>query len=168
MMKKSFLLLLLLAVSGSVAVGSPLNQIGDLGAADMNIANPKFREKVYEGRCGGPLSDTLKRCRISFIGNRLSISTNLKISKEDLSQFDEVPGILADQVRHVSWKENGSNATQKGFGFVNEIIYESRSGNLVRAGFIFKHGDQVLGFYPALLQWMSVRNEEPVSAELPH
>ena len=46
----------------------------------------------------------------------------------------------------------------KGFGFVNEIIYESRSGELVRAGFIFKHGDQVRGFYPALLHWMSARD----------
>ena len=157
-MKKACSLFLLCALSGSIGVGAPLEKIGDLGVADMNITNPKFRVKVYEGRCGGPLSDTLKKCRIAFIGNRLSVSTNFKTSKEDLSQFDEVPGIVADQVRHISWKENGSNATQKGFGFVNEIIYESRSGVLVRAGFIFKHGDQVRGFYPALLQWMSGRD----------
>jgi len=82
-----------------------------------------------------------------------------------LSQFNEVPGFVADQVRHISWKENGSNATQKGFGFVNEIIYESRSGELVRAGFIFKHGDQVRGFYPALLQWMSARDAATLVVE---
>ena len=84
-MKKAFSLFLFCALSGSIGVGAPLERIGDLGAADMNIANPKFRVKVYEGKCGGPLSDALKRCRISFVGNRLSISTNLKISKEDLS-----------------------------------------------------------------------------------
>jgi hypothetical protein len=157
-MKKACSFFLFFALSGSIGVGAPLERIGDLGAADMNITNPKFRVKVYEGKCGGPLSDALKRCRISFVGDRLSISTNLEISKEDLSQFDEVPGILADQVRHISWKDNGSVATEKGYGFVNEIIYESRSGNLVRAAFTFTHGDQVRGFYPALLQWMSARD----------
>ena len=157
-MKKACSLFLFFALSGSIGVGAPLERIGDLGVADMNITNPKFRVKVYEGMCGGPLSDTLKKCRISFIGGRLSVSTNFKTPKEDLSQFDEVPGIVADQVRHISWKEN-DNYPQGAQAFVNEIIYKSRSGELVRAGFIFKHGDQVRGFYPALLQWMSARDE---------
>lgn len=158
-MKKALSLFVFFALTGSAASAAPFEKAGDLGVADMNITNPKFKIKVYEGLCGGPLSDTLRRCRIAFVDGRLSVSTNFESSKDDLSQFNEVPGIVADQVRHISWKDNGSVATEKGYGFVNEIIYESRSGELVRAGFTFGHGDQVRGFYPALLQWMSVRDD---------
>jgi hypothetical protein len=44
-MKKACSLFLFCALSGSIGVGAPLERIGDLGVADMNITNPKFRVK---------------------------------------------------------------------------------------------------------------------------
>mgnify|MGYP001170912559 FL=1 len=134
---------------------SPIqSSAGDLGAADMNINERRYRIGVFEGKCGGPLSDTLVRCRVSFVDGKLVLSTDFEADKDDLIQFEETRGIYPDQVRHISWKENGSVYTEKGYGFVNEIIYESSSGAMNRAGFTFRHGDQVRGFYPALLEWL--------------
>lgn len=130
---------------------------GDLGIADMQTrASSSESPEIFSGLCGGPLSDTKKKCSVSFINGRLVTSAKTKLSDDVYSAFEGVRGITPSQIKSISWHEPPNvNAPQE---FVNEIIYESSEGKWTRAGFSFSHGDQVRGFYSALMRWMSKNN----------
>ena len=132
---------------------------GDLGVADMKgSASSSEGIKVYRGQCGGPLSDTLKECEIAFKNGRLVVSDSNKAIGNSSSDFEGIKGILPNQVRSISWSEPQFHKHQR---FINEIIYVSSKGDWTRAGFQFSHGNEVRGFYSALLRWMSEKNETP-------
>ena len=79
---------------------------GDLGVADMKeVAQQQDGPPIFEGRCGGPLSDTIKKCRVAFINGKLVVSQKAKASKETESDFNETRGITPDQIRSISWNE---------------------------------------------------------------
>ncbi len=129
----------------------------DLGIADMKgRANFSQSLNVFRGQCGGPLSDTLKECKIAFVNGRLVVSSSRKSSDRGPSGFERVKGILPNQVRSISWSEPQFHNHQR---FINEIIYVSSKGDWTRAGFQFSHGNEVRGFYSALLRWMSEKNK---------
>ena len=107
---------------------------------------------IFQGKCGGPLSDTIKKCRIAFIDEKLVVSRKIKASEEPEKDFNETRGITPDQVRGISWNESQFIRHQR---FTNELIYISSEGQWTRAGFQFAHGDQVKGFYTELLRWMN-------------
>ena len=107
---------------------------------------------IFQGKCGGPLSDTIKKCRIAFIDEKLVVSRKIKASEEPEKDFNETRGITPDQVRGISWNEPQFIRHQR---FTNELIYISSEGQWTRAGFQFAHGDQVKGFYTELLRWMN-------------
>ena len=126
---------------------------GDLGVADMReVAPQQDGPPIFQGKCGGPLSDTIKKCRIAFIDGKLVVSRKIKASEEPEKDFNETRGITPDQVRGISWNEPQFIRHQR---FTNEIIYISSEGQWTRAGFQFAHGDQVKGFYTQLLRWMN-------------
>lgn len=132
---------------------------GDLGIADMKKRESFSKNlNVFRGQCGGPLSDTLKECKIAFVNGRLVVSSNNKSSSSGASGFEGVKGILPNQVKSISWSEPQFHKHQR---FINEIIYVSSKGDWTRAGFQFSHGNEVRGFYSALLRWMSGKNETP-------
>ena len=107
---------------------------------------------IFQGKCGGPLSDTIKKCRIAFIDEKLVVYRKIKASEEPEKDFNETRGITPDQVRGISWNESQFIRHQR---FTNELIYISSEGQWTRAGFQFAHGDQVKGFYTELLRWMN-------------
>jgi len=143
-MKKILFIIAHLLISPALA--------GDLGDADMkSSASFSNENKVYLGQCGGPLSDTLKQCKIAFIDGRLVVSSGNNSTDNSSYDFEGVKGILPNQVKSISWSEPQFHKHQR---FVNEIIYVSSNGDWTRAGFQFSHGNQVRGFYSALLKWM--------------
>lgn len=130
---------------------------GDLGIADMKErASFSKSLNVFRGQCGGPLSDTLKECKIAFVNGRLVVSSSGKSSDRGPSGLEGVQGILPSQVKSISWSEPQFHKHQR---FINEIIYVSSKGDWTRAGFQFSHGNEVRGFYSALLRWMSEKNQ---------
>lgn len=132
---------------------------GDLGVADMKgAASSSEGIKVYRGQCGGPLSDTLKECKIAFKNGRLVVLDDNKSINNSSSEFESVKGIVPNQVRSISWSEPQFHNHQR---FINEIIYVSSEGEWTRAGFQFSHGNQVRDFYSSLMRWMSEKGEAP-------
>ena len=151
LMKRLLLLVPLLLVSHCFT--SQPAGAGDLGIADMKeVEAQQNKPPIFQGRCGGPLSDTIKKCRVSFINGKLVVSERLKESDFPANDFNAFRGITPDQVKDISWNEPQFHKHQR---FTNEIIYVSSDGNWTRAGFQFAHGDQVKGFYSELLRWMN-------------
>ena len=151
-MKRLLLLLPMLLVS-QWFLKQPA-KAGDLGVADMKeVAPQQDGPPIFQGRCGGPLSDTIKKCQVAFLNGKLVVSQKAKASEKTESNFNETRGITPDQIRSISWNEPQFHHNRQ--RFTNEIIYVSSEGKWTRAGFQFAHGDQVRGFYSELLRWMS-------------
>ena len=69
----------------------------DLGVAEMReVAPQQDGPPIFQGRCGGPLSDTVKKCRIVFVNGQLVVSRKTEVSEKPENDFNETRVITSD------------------------------------------------------------------------